>query len=630
MLMGDRRSESSVEMEPDASVERGWDIISLFDAQVRRAPGATALVSGSEKLTYQELSRRADQCARRLAALGVTERSFVGICIERSFGAIVGALAILKCGAAYVPVDHQYPGERIRFMLQDAGVVATLTRSTMGPEVLRELVRPVHIDEASDFDHHQEPGLPAELASSSSAYVMYTSGTCGVPKGAEIPHSGVTRLVWRSNYLQLDSTDVLLHHSTCSFDAATFEIWAALLNGCTLVLYPRPTLDLDALGSVIRSHGVTTLLLTTSVFHLVAEQRLESLGPLKQLVIGGDVLQAKAVKKALRRHPHLRIINGYGPTENTTFTCCHVITRETELGETVPIGKAISGTNVFVLDADLRRVQVGEVGELYTNGLGMAKGYVKRDALTRERFVTCPFPETGPVFYKTGDLVRQDPDGNLHFIGRADNQVKIRGFRIEPGEVEHALNLRPDVADTVVLAETAASGEKYLAAYVKVADPRSGLDARDVRRYLAARLPPYMVPTAIHLVEEFPLTHNGKVDRRRLRALQPRGAVEEPREEPRNPAELILDTWRRQLDAPSLQMDDSIYDFGASSLTVMVVQSRLNEWFHRAVDSTELAEAQTPLEWARVYAAPDLKSGQADEESPRERAGDQEGERAKA
>ena len=601
MRAEDNRQERDTRLDPFAKWNRG--IISLFEDQVERAPRAIALVNGEARLSYEELNRRANQLARYLVDLGAGPRSRLGICAERSFDAIVGVLAILKLGAAYVPIDHKYPRDRIAFILRDSGAPMTLTVSTMDPSAQQTLVRPVHIDDTSAMASYDASNLGVDIAPSASAYVMYTSGTSGAPKGVEIPHSGISRLVRHSSYLHLDADDVILHHSTCAFDAATFEIWAALLNGGTLVIHAS-ALDIDGLGGIIERHGITTLLLTTSVFHLVAEHRPDSLAALRKVVTGGDVMQAKAVKKMLALYPHLTIINGYGPTENTTFTCCHSITRETVIGDTVPIGKPISGTYVVILDEAKRRVKVGEAGQLYTSGLGMGKGYLNRDDLNRQHFVASPYPELGPVLYRTGDLVREDVDGNIHFIGRVDRQVKVRGFRVEPGEIEHAINLRPDVAESVVMAETVNSTEdKQLIAYVKRSDPRAATSEQDLRHDLSARLPHYMVPARIHLLDRFPLTHNGKIDKEGLRRTV--ADAKEPERESAAPgsdfAHVVLDTWRRQLQAPSLPVDASIYDYGASSLTVMVVQSNLNQRFLCAITPSELAKAQTPLEWADIY-----------------------------
>lgn len=582
------------------------DIVSLFEEQAKRSPEAIALVSGDEKLTYRELNRRANQLAWHLLDLGAAKHSFVAICLDRSFETIVGILGILKLGAAYVPVDPQYPVERIRYILNDAEISLTLiTKRTIDPEVLKELVRPVYLDDASNTQHLEGVNLGVDIEPSFSAYVMYTSGTTGEPKGVEIPHSGIVRLLKSSNYIHLDSTDVVLHHATCSFDAATFEIWAALLNGGTLVLYPPQAFDMDTLESTIADYGITTLLLITPVFHLVAEHKLDCFGTLKQLVVGGDVLQAKAVKKVIERHPHLKIVNGYGPTENTVFTCCYVITHETEIGEILPIGKPITGTNVFILDENLRPVEVGEVGELYTNGLGMAKGYLNRRDLTRERFVPCPFPEAGQILYKTGDLVRMDLDGNVYFLGRADSQVKIRGFRVEPGEIENVINLRSNIAESVVLAQTNHSGEKHLVAYVTLSGADSQVDEREIKHYLSSRLPQHMIPAYIHIIDKFPMTQNGKIDKKRLPSMVQNSQKQEMslNAYASNYLQIILNVWKEQLGVAFLQADDSLYDYGASSITTIVVQSKLNERFLCAIDPLELLKAQTPLEWAKIYEA---------------------------
>ena len=601
MFTNDCCFENSFETASLATNNR--NIVSLFEEEVKRSPEAIALVLGDNKLTYRELNSRANQLARHLLDLGATKYSFIGICLERSFEMIVGILSILKLGSAYVPVDHQYPMERVRYILRDTGASLTLTKRTMDSELLKELVRPVFLDDASTAEYYEDTNLPVDIKPSFLAYVMYTSGTSGKPKGVKLPHSGAFRLVKNTNYIHLDYTDIVLHHSTCSFDASTFEIWAALLNGGTLVLYPPQTFDMDTLGSIIRDYSVTTLLLTTSVFHLVAEHKLDCLSTLKQLVVGGDVLQAKAVKKAISCYPHLKIVNGYGPTENTVFTCCYSMTHETNIGESVPIGKPITGTNIFILDENLHCVEVGEVGELYTNGLGMAKGYINRSDLTQEKFPPCPFPETGKTFYKTGDLVRKDVEGNVHFVSRVDSQVKIRGFRVEPGEIENIINLRSDVEESVVLAQTSNSTEKHLIAYVKLSKSSSGVDSREIKNYLSSKLPQHTVPTYIHIIDKFPMTQNGKINKKLLHSMVHKLLKQEiDSNVPVNDClQVVLNVWRKHLRSPSLKEDESIYDRGASSLTTIVVQSELNERLLCTIKPIELTKAQTPLDWANVY-----------------------------
>ncbi len=577
------------------------DIVSLFAEMVEHSPHSIALESADKRLSYRQLNNRANQVARYLVDSGAARYPFIGVCLERSFEMVVAALGVVKAGAAYLPVDPVFPSVRIQYMLKEAGVPLTLSNTTMAPQVWEHLFRPVSMSDA-EITEKDDTDLLLEISPRSPAYVMYTSGTTGQPKGVAIPHAGLVRLVRDTNYLQVNPSDVLLHHSTCSFDAGIFEIWAALLNGAKLALYPPQPFNLDMLYDTIIEHGITTLLLTTSLFHLVAEHKPECLGPLRQIVIGGDVLQAKVAKAVLARFPHLTLINGYGPTENAVFTCCYVINHEIQIGESVPIGTAISGTNGFVLDEQMQKAELGQVGELYTNGLGLAGGYLNRDDLTRERFVPSPFPEYGSLLYKTGDLVREKPAGLLHFVGRADGQVKIRGFRVEPSEIEHLLNLMPEVEESAVLAEGEVSA-KYLVAYLKPSACCVALDARLVRQHLADRLPAFMVPTHIHIIPEFPMTLNGKLDKKRLPTLvaNPQTSNVTQNGDAGDWREMVLNVWRKRLQAPELGENDSIYDHGASSLTAIVVHSELSRHFSCSIDPRELVHAKTPIEWAGAY-----------------------------
>jgi amino acid adenylation domain-containing protein len=587
------------------------DVVSLFQEQVKRAPAAIALVAGEARITYDELNRRANQLARHLRERGAARHARIGVCLERSVEMIVAQLAILKLGAMYVPLDPQYPIARLQLLFEDTAAPLTVTRERISAEVRREMACPVLLGPDTGAGH-EDFDLGVAIDPTSGACVMFTSGTTGRPKGAEIPHSGISRLLRNAGYIELDAQDVILHHSTCAFDAATFEVWAALLNGGALVLYPPRQLDLASLSETVREHGVTTLLLTTAVFHLVAEHDPDCLGTLRQVVVGGDVMRARPVRRVLARHPHLTIINGYGPTENTVFTCCFVIKADTALGDTVPIGRPIHGTNVFVLDADMQPVPDGEIGELYTNGLGMARGYVNSPELTREKFVPCPFSEAGAILYRTGDLVRKGLDDNYYFVGRTDGQVKVRGFRVEPGEIETVLSGRPDIEEAVVLAHTSSDGDKYLVAYLKPAKSADGLNLPQIRAYLASQLPHYMVPAAWHEVAEFPLTPNGKIDRTGLQnsALHRHPPADGwPLAQPgaqtnangNEVLQTVLNLWREALGTSSLPAEGSVYDYGASSLTVILVLSKLNSRYACAVSPDELAEATTPLEWARAY-----------------------------
>lgn len=580
------------------------DAVSLFEEVVACSPESIAIESGDVRVSYRQLNNRANQIARYLMGMGAANHPYIGICANRSFEMIAGILGIIKTGAAYVPIDPEFPLPRIQYILKDADVPVTLTSSTIGPAILEQLVHPVFLEEIRVDDTESESNLSVEIQGTSSVYVMYTSGTTGQPKGVAIPHTGLARLLRNTNYIQINSSDVVLHHATCSFDAGVFELWAALLNGAKLVLYPSQIFDLNILDNTIRRHGVTTLLLITSVFHLVAEHKPECLGTLRQLVVGGDVLHANAVRKLLARFPHLIMINGYGPTENAVFTCCYVMNHETPIGDTVPIGVPISGTNVVLLDEDLHCVESGQVGELYTNGFGMAKGYIHSPDLTRERFIPSPFSQLGPTLYKTGDLARSDASGIYYFAGRADTQVKIRGFRVEPGEIEHVINLMSEVEESVVLVEQQGSSEKYLVAYVKASASGALLDARRIKEYLGSTLPSYMVPAYIHVIEEFPMTPNGKLDKKLL----PEMARGQHKSAARQSdfigdfLELVLRVWRERLQAPQLNEYESVFEYGASSSTLSAVHNELNRHFSCFVHPADLSGAKTPMEWACIYA----------------------------
>ncbi len=353
---------------------------------------------------------------------------------------------------------------------------------------------------------------------------MYTSGSTGEPKGVNVVHRGVVRLVKGPNYASFETDDVFLQLAPAGFDASTLEIWGCLLNGGRLVVMKPGQPTLRELGEAIRSAGVTTLWLTASLFHLMVEEELESLAVVRQLLAGGDVLSPTHVRMVLKKCPGVTVINGYGPTENTTFTCCHPMKSVGIFGEgAVPIGQPISNTSVYLLDGAGQPVPAGVIGELYAGGDGLARGYWDRPALTADRFVPDPFSGNG-YLYRTGDLARRRDDGVIEFLGRRDHQVKIRGYRVELGEIEAALRSLDGVRDAVVVArDNGPEQEKSLVAYV-VGNTEPDGSTAEIRSFLEARLPAYMVPTMIRSLESLPLTATGKVDRNLL-ARQPISAA---------------------------------------------------------------------------------------------------------
>ncbi|MEM9164347.1 MAG: amino acid adenylation domain-containing protein, partial [Cyanobacteria bacterium P01_F01_bin.4] len=446
---------STWQQQPSVQSANQGCIHELFEAQVEATPdeialaltGQFTLIHAQTQITYQTLNHHANQLARYLQQQGVRPGTRVGIWAERSPQIILAILAILKAGGTYVPLDPDYPQARLTWMVQDTQMALLLADNPtklIAPEI-QALVQVVDLDAIADqLATYPTTNPSVNITPNSLAYILYTSGSTGQPKGVCTPHQGVTRLVKNSNYVTLDDSDILLQAAPLTFDASTFEIWGALLNGGQLVLLPTQSPSLAELGETIVAHQVTTLWLTSGLFNLIVEEQLDTLKSVRQLLAGGDVLSARHLRKALATLKNTRIINGYGPTEGTTFTCCHTIKAD-DLAGSPPIGYPIDQTQIYVLDPNLQRVPMGLPGELYIGGTGLAHGYLDRPALTAEKFIPNPFYDIRQVgsdqfyLYKTGDRVRYRADGALEYLGRLDQQVKIRGFRIEPGEIETTL-----------------------------------------------------------------------------------------------------------------------------------------------------------------------------------------------
>jgi amino acid adenylation domain-containing protein len=482
------------------------------DRLAARNPRAIAVESLDGSVTYEELNARATSLACHLAEVGVKHGDVVGLSMTRSVDVIVSMLAVLKAGAAYLPLERGSPLARRRKSLEDAGVTHVISDQDC-PETAsagRKVVvanganRPFSSSSFGDSTS-RNLSLPDD-----KAYVMFTSGSTGEAKGVVVPHRAITRLVVDTNYIRISEDDKILQLSPLSFDASTFEIWGALLNGATLVLSREDVLDPNAIKRDVAERGVTIMWLTAALFHLIGDKYIDALRPLKTLLAGGDVLSPRVVNRVLDAIPGITVINGYGPTENTTFTCCHRMTQENPPAEGgVPIGKPISGTEIFVLDERLSPVAVGDVGELFTSGKGVALGYLNGDVagsfFRNERICE-------GLIYRTGDLVRENTKRELEFVGRKDNLVKMRGFRISLDGIRQSLLQIEDVADAVVFARKEEVGDQLLIAYVKRRHG-SALDALEIRRRLGVVLSDYMIPDSIILSEVLPITVNGKLDK---------------------------------------------------------------------------------------------------------------------
>ncbi len=580
----------------------------LFEAQTQRTPDAIAAVFQDQKLTYRELNTRANQLARYLRSRGVGPDVPVGISMERSLDMPVGLLAILKAGGAYVPLDPDYPGERLAFMARDTAIRFLLTQSRLSAKLAAAIPDLLCLDDAdAKLAAESDRNLPSTVRPDNLAYVIYTSGSTGVPKGVAIPHRGVVRLVMNSSYARLDAHEAFLQLAPLSFDASTFEIWAPLLHGARCVLHPPGIPSPEQLAGVIQRHRITTLWLTASLFNLVVDQAPSALRGISQLLIGGEQLSTPHVHRALDHLNGTRIINGYGPTESTTFTCCYAIPRDIPAHINLPIGKPIANTQVYVLDPQQNPVPVGIPGELFIAGDGLARGYVNRPNLTAEKFLPNPFsPQPDARMYKTGDLVRFRPDGNIEFLGRIDHQVKIRGFRIEPGEIESVLGQHPAIQLAAVIAREDVPGDRRLAAYV-LQKPDAGptLTAGDLRRFLQQKLPDYMIPSVFVFLDRMPLTPSGKVNRIALPAPdRTRPDTDAAYTAPRTPTEEALARiWADLLGLERVGVHDSFFELGGHSLLATQVTSHVRRIFHVSVPLRRLFEAPTVAGLAQIIAS---------------------------
>lgn len=587
-------------------IPRDCGMATLFEEIVAAHGKNVALVAAEGDLTYAQLHTRVLSIASVLQELGVKPGNPVGICTDRCTDMVAAMLAILRCGAAFVPIDPSYPTERLDYMIRDTEVEVLLTQRHLKDALPKHSARTILLEDTRNAPASTSPPLGGP---GSPAYIMYTSGSTGEPKGVVVPHRAVIRLVRAQNFLPFGPGLTFLQLSNISFDASTLELWGALLNGARLVLQPQQKPTLQEIIGAIHEYKVTTVWLTAGLFNLLVDEHVEGLRGLKHILTGGDVLSVPHVKRALRVVGPGILINGYGPTENTTFTCCHAIDDEQAIKARVPIGRPVNNTTVHILDEAMRPVRTGEKGELYAGGEGVALGYWHRPELTAERFVDDPFSGApGAKLYRTGDLVRWLPDGSIDFIGRADGQVKVRGFRVELGEIESVIGDLPEVKDRAVIVRNDLPGEKQLVAYI-VPNDRSGstegVAAQEalismVREHLRNTLPGHMIPTAFVLLAELPLTANGKVDKRALPLPELRSQTLAVKHvAPRNPKEEFLASlWSELLATPNIGIHDNFFDLGGHSLIGIQLLARVNEHFGKSLSLNTLFQAPTIAEYA--------------------------------
>lgn len=559
---------------PEEKTTSAMAIPQWFEHYAEFMPNEPAVSAAGCTLTYRELNDRANRLARYLRKKGVGRKKAVALFFRRSPDMAAAILAVLKAGGAYVPIDPEYPDDRIQYMLEDSGALCLLTQEELAG-------RTVSLSFKNETVLINDPAVSGESGESLGiaidpddlAYIMYTSGTTGKPKGNLTTHANITRVVRDTNYIDITRQDTLLSLSNYAFDGFTFDLYGALLNGGKLVVAGQDTiLDISGLTETIEKEKITVMFVTTALFNLLVDSGTGWMKGLRKVLFGGERSSVSHVRKALAEMGPGRIIHVYGPTETTVFATFYPVDSVSSEAVSIPIGKPLNQTAAFILTEKNELQPLGAVGELCLSGAGVSLGYLNRPDLTAEKFVPHPFIP-GQNMYRTGDLARWLPDGNIEFAGRIDDQVKIRGHRIELGEIEEQLTRCPGVKEAVVLAARSGSGDLTLTAYVVPAS--GGVTEEAIRGRLAQKLPAYMVPPVYFILEELPLTPNGKVNRRLLPEAG-EASVREERREPRNETEAKLERiWSDVLGRPHIGIDENFFEIGGHSLKAMAVISRI-------------------------------------------------------
>jgi amino acid adenylation domain-containing protein/non-ribosomal peptide synthase protein (TIGR01720 family) len=591
-------------------------IASLFVEQAARTPDATAVIASTGDLTYAELYARASTLAARLRTLGVGPDSLVCLLMDRSVDVVVAEVAVALAGGGYVPLDVKAPLPRLRLLVRETGGPVLLTDASW-----LETAGSVHNGPILVVDGTASPAEVSEVDGAAAtpeslAYVMYTSGSTGLPKGVAVRQRDVVALAFDHRFRNGAHERVLLH-SPLAFDASTYELWVPLLNGGQVVVAAPGDTDVDAVRRAIGEHGVTGIWLTAGLFRLLVQEDPTCFAGLRELWTGGDVVPAASVRRLQSACPDVVVVDGYGPTEATTFATSYRMAGPGSVPDVVPIGRPLDNMRVFVLDERLAAVPIGVAGELFIAGAGLARGYLNRPGLTAERFVPDPYGPPGSRMYATGDVVRWGADGTVEFVGRTDDQVKIRGFRIELGEIEGALARHPDIAEAVVIARDE-TGRKQLVAYLVAAAGASLPSTSDLRAWLKRSLPDYMVPAAFVPLAEMPLTSNAKVDRRALPVPDQRAEPAGDYQAPRTPAERELaGIWADVLGAERVGVDDNFFELGGDSILSIQVVTRARRAGLR-LTSRDVFLYQTVSELAAVSAeAPaQVQAERSDEPAP--------------
>jgi amino acid adenylation domain-containing protein len=599
-------NRTTVEFDPTGCVHQ------VIEEGARSHPDRVALIFRNRTLTYQQLSDRAGHVARQLQACGVGPDMPVAIAIERSLEMVVAILAVLKAGGAYLPLDPAFPQERTDFMLADSDARAILTSADLHQRFADAAAPVLRVDTDSEpLNLSTAPPPSTQVNGHDLAYLMYTSGSTGKPKGVMVEHRNVINFfAGMDRVIGPNDAGVWLAVTSISFDISVLELLWTLARGFTVIIQPEEgKLEItgeDSIPALIAQHGVTHLQCTPAHARMLARSASArgALSSLRHWLIGGEAFPL-ALAQQLRAALKARIINMYGPTETTVWSTCY----ELSGGEaSIPIGRPIANTQVYVLDAAMAPAPIGEAGELYIGGAGVTRGYWRRPELTAERFVADPFTITpGAKLYRTGDLVKFGEGGLLEFLGRADFQIKIRGFRIELGEIETVLGAHPGIREAVVIAQPNLAGDPQLAAYV-VAHEEQGLSAAELRIYSRQKLPNYMAPASYTFLDALPMTPNGKVDRKALSTAHGAHSGSTSTDGGVATSELektIVAIWRELLGLATIGLHGNLFDLGATSLTVAEAANRLREVLGREIKLTDLFAYPTVSSLAAYLGRPE-------------------------
>ncbi|MFP4409953.1 amino acid adenylation domain-containing protein [Coleofasciculus sp.] len=585
----------------------------LFEEQVEKTPDAVALVCADERLTYRELNAKANQLAHYLQTLGVESETLVGICVERSPLMVIGLLGILKAGGAYVPLEPSYPQERLKFMLKDSATPVLLTQGQLIEKLPLHQVGVVNLEQDWEGITQQSQENPRnELNSDNLAYIIYTSGTTGTPKGICCKHSGVVNLLTDfQERKSLSVGDRCSLWTVISFDVSVYEIFSSLLSGGSLFIVPDSVrLDAKSYAEWLKANQISSTYVPPFMLNEMADWLEQTADKVswRRLLVGVEPIPEQLLVRIGDQIPNLQIINGYGPSEGTICTTLYslntkIVNTKIVRNRNIPIGKPVKNTVAYVLNAHLQPVPIGVPGELHIGGAGLARGYLNRPELTTEKFIPNPFdnPKSkiqNQKLYKTGDLVRYLPDGNIEFIGRLDNQVKIRGFRIELGEIEAVLSQHPDIQEAVVIARENSPGDKRLVSYIIPFE--QGVEISELRRFLKQKLPDYMMPSAFVMLEAMPLTPNGKIDRRALPSLD--CSLLRPETSfvtPRTPTEIALATiWKDIFCLKQVSIEDNLFQLGGHSLLAILLVFKISDFFKFELSLETIFEKPTIKELA--------------------------------